>query len=85
MPRTGMRRVSLAVVTAALLTMSGLSGAGTAHAAAAGTSFTPVQVGQLYQFPQGATAAGQTIGQHHGVHRPRRGAGDALDDKPLVT
>jgi kumamolisin len=25
-------------------------------------SFTPVQVGQLYQFPQGATAANQTIG-----------------------
>ena len=33
-----------------------------AHAAAAGTSYTPVQVGQLYQFPQGATASGQTIG-----------------------
>ena len=28
----------------------------------ANTSFTPVQVGQLYQFPQGASAAGQTIG-----------------------
>jgi kumamolisin len=25
-------------------------------------SFTPVQVGQLYQFPQGASASGQTIG-----------------------
>ena len=33
-----------------------------AHANAAGTSYTPVQVGQLYQFPQGATATGQTIG-----------------------
>jgi Putative Ig domain/PLD-like domain len=33
MPRTGMRRVSLAVVTAALVTMSGLSGVSTAHAA----------------------------------------------------
>jgi len=32
------------------------------NAAAAATSFTPVQVAQLYQFPQGATAAGQTIG-----------------------
>jgi kumamolisin len=31
------------------------------HAAGNG-SFTPVQVGQLYQFPQGATASGQTIG-----------------------
>ena len=30
--------------------------------AAGGSSFTPVQVGQLYQFPQGATASGQTIG-----------------------
>ena len=26
------------------------------------TSYTPLQVAQLYQFPQGATAAGQTIG-----------------------
>ncbi len=33
-----------------------------AHAGAAAGSFTPVQVAQLYQFPQGATAAGQTIG-----------------------
>jgi kumamolisin len=33
-----------------------------AHAGAANTSFTPLQVAQLYQFPQGATAAGQTIG-----------------------
>ena len=32
------------------------------HAAAANTSYTPVQVAQLYQFPSGATAAGQTIG-----------------------
>ena len=32
------------------------------HAAATATSYTPVQVGQLYQFPQGATASGQTIG-----------------------
>jgi kumamolisin len=33
-----------------------------ARAGAANTSFTPLQVAQLYQFPQGATAAGQTIG-----------------------
>ncbi len=30
-------------------------------AAAAATSYTPLQVAQLYQFPQGATGAGQTI------------------------
>jgi kumamolisin len=41
---------------------AGTGGFARAHAAAAGTSYTPVQVGQLYQFPQGATAAGQTIG-----------------------
>jgi kumamolisin len=32
------------------------------NANAANTSYTPVQVAELYQFPQGATAAGQTIG-----------------------
>ncbi|HTZ59428.1 MAG TPA: S53 family peptidase [Acidobacteriaceae bacterium] len=32
------------------------------HANAGDTSYTPVQVAQLYQFPQGATATGQTIG-----------------------
>jgi kumamolisin len=31
-------------------------------AAGTATSFTPVQVAQLYQFPSGATATGQTIG-----------------------
>jgi kumamolisin len=41
---------------------AGTGGFARAYAAAAATSFTPVQVGQLYQFPQGATAAGQTIG-----------------------
>jgi kumamolisin len=41
---------------------AGTEGFARAHAAAAGTSYTPVQVGQLYQFPQGATAQGQTIG-----------------------
>ena len=40
----------------------GTKGFARAHASAAGTSYTPVQVAQLYQFPQGATAAGQTIG-----------------------
>jgi kumamolisin len=40
----------------------GTKGFARAHASAAGTSYTPIQVGQLYQFPQGATAAGQTIG-----------------------
>jgi kumamolisin len=30
--------------------------------AATNISYTPVQVGQLYQFPKGATATGQTIG-----------------------
>jgi kumamolisin len=42
--------------------IAGTGGFARAHAAAAATSFTPVQVGQLYQFPQGATAKGQTIG-----------------------
>jgi kumamolisin len=32
------------------------------HAAAANTSYTPIQVAALYQFPSGATATGQTIG-----------------------
>ncbi len=36
--------------------------AGFARPHAAGNGFTPVQVGQLYQFPKGATASGQTIG-----------------------
>ena len=40
----------------------GTQGFARAHASAAGTSYTPVQVGQLYQFPKNATAAGQTIG-----------------------
>jgi kumamolisin len=41
---------------------AGTGGFARAHAAAAGTSYTPAQVGQLYQFPHGATASGQTIG-----------------------
>jgi kumamolisin len=43
-------------------TAGGTKGFARAHAAAVGASYTPVQVAQLYQFPQGATAAGQTIG-----------------------
>jgi kumamolisin len=41
-----------------------MQGKGIARAQAAGgnLSFTPVQVGQLYQYPQGVTASGQTIG-----------------------
>ncbi len=42
--------------------IGGTEGFARAHANAAGTSYTPVQVGRLYQFPQGATATGQTIG-----------------------
>jgi kumamolisin len=41
---------------------AGTEGFARAHASAANSSYTPVQVAQLYQFPQGATAAGQTIG-----------------------
>jgi kumamolisin len=36
--------------------------AGFAHPHTGGNGFTPVQIGQLYQFPKGATASGQTIG-----------------------
>jgi kumamolisin len=32
------------------------------HASAANASYTPIQIAQLYQFPSGATATGQTIG-----------------------
>ncbi len=42
--------------------IGGTKGFARAHASATGSSYTPVQVGELYQFPQGATAAGQTIG-----------------------
>jgi hypothetical protein len=59
MPRTGMRRVSLAVVTAALLTMSGLSGAGTAHAASDFTLLTLPDQGEnaIYNFVNSATSS----------------------------
>jgi kumamolisin len=36
--------------------------AGFARPHATSTSFSPIQVGQLYQFPQGVTASNQTIG-----------------------
>ena len=42
--------------------VGGTGGFARAHASAAGSSYTPVQVGQLYRFPEGAKAAGQTIG-----------------------
>jgi kumamolisin len=42
--------------------IGGTGGFARAHASAAGNSYTPVQVGELYQFPKGAKAAGQTIG-----------------------
>jgi kumamolisin len=43
--------------------VAGAEGFAKPHAApAANTSFTPVQIGQLYKFPAGATATGQTIG-----------------------
>jgi kumamolisin len=41
---------------------AGTEGFARAHASAANSSFTPVQVAQLYQFPQGASAAEETIG-----------------------
>jgi kumamolisin len=43
--------------------IAGAEGFAKPHAAAAAnTSFTPVQIAQLYKFPAGATATGQTIG-----------------------
>ena len=41
---------------------AGPDGAVRPRAAAADPSFTPVQIAQLYQFPSGASGAGQTIG-----------------------
>jgi kumamolisin len=44
-------------------TAQAAGGGGFAHTMAQGnTAFTPVEIGQLYQFPQGVTASGQTIG-----------------------
>jgi kumamolisin len=45
----------------AIARMVGTLGFAKPHAAS-NAGYTPVQVGQLYQFPAGATAAGQTIG-----------------------
>ncbi len=39
-----------------------IRGEGSANPHAAGISYTPVQVAQLYQFPQGADGSGQAIG-----------------------
>ena len=53
--------VSLANIGVAAAQVAQGQGFARPHAGA-GNSYTPVQVGQLYQFPAGVTAAGQTIG-----------------------
>jgi hypothetical protein len=59
MPRTGMRRVSLAVATAALVTMSGLSGVSTAHAASDFSLLVLPDQGEtaIYNFVNSATSS----------------------------
>ena len=59
MPRTGMRRVSLAVATAALVTMSGLSGVSTAHAASDFSLLILPDQGEnaIYNFVNSATSS----------------------------
>src|SRR5580693_4910049 len=60
MPRTGMRRVSLAVATAMLATMSGLSGVGTAHAATSDVSLVTLPdqgENAIYNFVNSATSS----------------------------
>jgi hypothetical protein len=60
MPRTGIRRVSLALATAAFLTMSGLYGAATAHAATSDLSLVilPDQgENAIYNFVNSATSS----------------------------
>src|ERR1700734_2736160 len=60
MPRTGMRRVSLAVATAMLATMSGLSGVGTAHAATSDVSLVTLPdqgENAIYSFVNSATSS----------------------------
>ena len=59
MPRTGMRRVSLAVATAALVTMSGLSGVSTAHAASDFSLLILPDQGEnaIYNFANSATSS----------------------------
>ena len=59
MPRTGMRRVSLAVATAVLVTMSGLSGVSTAHAASNFSLLILPDQGEnaIYNFVNSATSS----------------------------
>ena len=60
MPRTGMRRVSLALATAMLATMSGLSGVGTAHAATSDVSLVTLPdqgENAIYSFVNSATSS----------------------------
>src|SRR5271155_5609399 len=59
MPRTSMRRVSLAVATAALVTMSGLSGVSTAHAASDFSLLILPDQGEnaIYNFVNSATSS----------------------------
>ena len=59
MPRTGMRRVSLAVATAALVTMSGLSGVSSANAASDFSLLILPDQGEnaIYNFANSATSS----------------------------
>jgi len=52
----------LGELDAAAAETAGRQGFARAHAANGSVSYTPVQVGQLYQFPKGASASNQTIG-----------------------
>src|SRR5580698_2625860 len=63
MPRTGMRRVSLALASAALITMGGLSGVGIAHATSDATSDFSLNIlpdqgeNAIYNFVNSATSS----------------------------
>src|SRR3984957_6572844 len=63
MPRTGMRRVSLALASAALITMGGLSGVGMAHATSDATSDLSLNIlpdqgeNAIYNFVNSATSS----------------------------
>jgi hypothetical protein len=63
MPRTGIRRVSLAVASVALITMSGLSGVGIAHATSDATSDFSLNIlpddgeNAIYNFVNSATSS----------------------------
>src|SRR5580692_11139571 len=63
MPRTGMRRVSLALASAALITMGGLSGVGIAHATSDATSDLSLNIlpddgeNAIYSFVNSATSS----------------------------